>query len=128
VNLDTSFLIDLHRELGGKSPNGARAFLQAHAATRFQVSVVAAMEFWEGFANPAVGNRCLAPFHQIPFDAQMARLASRIRRSLRGTGSLIGDLDIQIAATALHMGEPLVTSNIAHFQRVPGLACVPYRT
>jgi predicted nucleic acid-binding protein len=81
----------------------------------------------KGFSDPAKGSRCLSPFKQIDFDAQMGRLGSQIRRHLRQNGCLIGDFDILIAATAIQMGEPLVTANIEHFKRVPGLECIAYR-
>ena len=127
VNLDMTFLIDLHREQCGRGTRGARQFLESHPDSRFHVSVVAAMEFLEGFADCARGEHCLGPFKQVVFDDQMARRASRIRRELREKGMLIGDLDILIAATAMQMGEPLVTANEAHFQRVSGLECISYR-
>lgn len=57
----------------------------------------------------------------------MAREGARIRRELRQKGQIIGDLDILIAATAVHLGEPLVTADTAHFSRIPGLHCVDYR-
>jgi predicted nucleic acid-binding protein len=127
MNLDTTFLIDLQREMSGKPARGARSFLQAHSSTRFQISVVTALEFLEGFSDRAQGNRCLMPFKQIPLDETMGRLGSRIRRNLRKEGCLIGDFDILIAATALHMGEVLVTANLEHFKRIPGLKCLSYR-
>lgn len=43
-----------------------------------------------------------------------------IRRTLRPSGNLIGDMDTLIAATALEHHLTLVTSD-QHFQRVPGL-------
>lgn len=127
MNLDTTFLIDLHREQCGRPAKGALGFLTSHPRTRFHISVVAAMEFLEGFADPGQGERCLAPFKQVVFDEHMGRTASRIRRTLRETGKLIGDLDILIAATSLRMDEPLVTANEPHFRRIPGLECIPYR-
>lgn len=127
MNLDTTFLIDLHRELNGKPAKGALEFLQNHTKNRFHISVVAALEFLEGFEDTSKGNRSLSPFKQVDFDGQMARIASQIRRNLRKKGTLIGDFDILIAATAIQMGEPLVTANLEHLQRVPGLECIPYR-
>lgn len=48
-------------------------------------------------------------------------------RYLRQRGSLIGTNDLWIAATALVYGMPLVTRNVEHFERVPGLELVEYR-
>lgn len=127
MNVDTTFLIDLHRERQGRASTGALRFLRAHPDVRFHLSVVASVEFLEGFSDPAKGERCLAPFKEVVFDDHMSRIAAKLRRSLRETGMLIGDLDILIAATALRMGEPLVTANHAHFSRIQELTCVSYR-
>jgi predicted nucleic acid-binding protein len=127
MNLDTTFLIDLHREQSGRSSTGALAFLQAHPQTRFHVSAVAAMEFLEGFADPRNGERFLMPFKVVVLDEPAGRIAANIRRSLREAGTLIGDPDILIAATALRMGESLVTANSHHFKRIQGLDWVSYR-
>jgi len=128
MNLDTTFLIDLHKELGGGKSKGALQFLKEHPKARFHISVVVSMEYLEGFSDIAKGGQGLAPFKQIVFDEQTARIAANIRRTLRKQGSIIGDLDILIAATALQMGEPLVTANEDHFNRVNGLKCISYRT
>lgn len=50
----------------------------------------------------------------------MAEFA-RIRGELRARGQLIGDLDLLIAATALHHGLPLLTNNSRHFRRISQL-------
>ena len=59
-------------------------------------------------------------------DPDIAWRASRICRKLRVDGSLIGDHDIWIAATALERAIPLVTRNPRHFQRIPGLEILLY--
>ena len=40
---------------------------------------------------------------------------------LKSSGKTIGDLDTLIASTALAYDEPLLTSNVEHFNRVPNL-------
>ena len=47
--------------------------------------------------------------------------ASDIRANLIKTGQIIGINDVFIAAIAITNNEPLLTKNIAHFQRIPGL-------
>jgi predicted nucleic acid-binding protein len=47
-------------------------------------------------------------------------------RHLRRNGQLIGANDLWIAATALAYGMPIVTSNVAHYRRVPGLTVLKY--
>jgi tRNA(fMet)-specific endonuclease VapC len=41
---------------------------------------------------------------------------------LQTTGAVIGPYDLQIAAIAVRHGLTVVTSNVAEFSRVPGLA------
>ena len=50
---------------------------------------------------------------------------ARIRGELRARGQLIGDLDLLIAATALHHGLPLLTNNSRHFRRISQLTLYP---
>ena len=43
-------------------------------------------------------------------------------------GQLISDADILIAATALKHNLVMVTENVAHFRRIPGLMIESWRT
>jgi tRNA(fMet)-specific endonuclease VapC len=45
---------------------------------------------------------------------------------LETAGQSIGPLDVLIAATALEHSLPVVTGNLAEFQRVPDLRCVSW--
>lgn len=45
-----------------------------------------------------------------------------LRVQLEREGQRLDDFDLLIAATALHMRYSLVTSNLRHFSRIPGLA------
>lgn len=65
----------------------------------------------------------LAPLEVLPFDAAAMFAYGRLRAPLQARGQPIGTLDTLIAAHALALGATLVTSNLAEFQRVPGLAC-----
>lgn len=56
----------------------------------------------------------------IPFDAEIAREAGRIRQEVRV--QTIGPYDLLIAATARRYGLTLVTRNFEEISRVPGLA------
>ncbi len=125
--LDTCFLIHLQREWVRKAPGAATGYLEAHADEEFGISVVAALEFMEGYDQAADAEHFLAPFHQLSVTMEVARAGSRIRRSLRARGGMIGDFDILIAATALNAGFPLVTDNARHFERVEGLLVEGYR-
>lgn len=54
----------------------------------------------------------------IPFDDMAAHHYGRIRAELKKSGSLIGPLDLLIAAHASSLGATLVTNNTAEFSRV----------
>ena len=56
-----------------------------------------------------------------PGDAGSAREYGRIAVVLERQGRRFADADLQIAATALPYGLRLVTGNVRHFDRIPGL-------
>ena len=57
----------------------------------------------------------------IPFDAPAARSYAEIRVALEAVGRPLEDADLQIAAICLAHDLTLVTGNVRHFERVPGL-------
>lgn len=61
----------------------------------------------------------------VPYDRAAAEAYGRIRAHLETAGTRIEDADLQIAATALSRGLTVVTGNVRHFSRVPGLAVEP---
>jgi tRNA(fMet)-specific endonuclease VapC len=63
----------------------------------------------------------LRPMQMLPFDAECAAHAARIRATLEAAGTPIGPYDMLIAATALRHQASLVTRNVREFARVPGL-------
>lgn len=129
MHLDTCFLVDLQRERSTRAHGAAHAFLAKHPEEPMAISVVTAMEYLEGFEDGQLWTTdpFLDLFACVPLNLQAATRASRIRRNLRRSGSLIPDADILIAASALVAGEPLVTDNTAHFARVDGLDVRGYR-
>ena len=66
----------------------------------------------------------LAPFQQLaqlPFEQEAAEHYAQIRVHLQARGELIGERDLQIAATARAHGLTLITHNTREFNRVPNL-------
>src|SRR5947199_6285540 len=57
----------------------------------------------------------------LGIDADIAQLFGRERGRLRAAGTLIGDFDLLIGATALHQDLTLLTNNRSHFERIDGL-------
>ena len=58
----------------------------------------------------------------LPFDVAAARQYGEMRAELDRNGIVLGDADIRIGAIALARGLTVVTGNIQHFQRIPGLS------
>ncbi len=56
-----------------------------------------------------------------PFELGTARIYADVRTTLHRRGTLIGPLDMLIAAHAIALGIPLATNNLREFRRVPGL-------
>ena len=63
----------------------------------------------------------LANFEIIPFDFLEAIAYGKIRAELERKGKIIGNNDMQIAATALVYNATLVTNNTEEFSRIDGL-------
>lgn len=57
----------------------------------------------------------------LDFTSEIARVHASLYATLAQQGQLIGAHDLIIAATALRYGLPVLTGNLAEFQRVPGL-------
>lgn len=51
---------------------------------------------------------------------------AEIRQSLVSNGLIVGDFDIIIGATARQFGLTVVTHNIKHFEKMPGVQCVDW--
>ena len=73
----------------------------------------------------AAVRKILMPFVCYEFDATAcAESYGKVRHALEAAGKTIGAMDLLIAGHALALTATLVTNNIAHFSRVPGLKCV----
>lgn len=64
----------------------------------------------------------LAPLALLPFDNRAACHFADIKAHLTASGSIIGPMDLLIAAIARARNATLVTGNLREFSRVPGLA------
>lgn len=54
----------------------------------------------------------------LPYGENEARRFGQLKAELQRSGEAISDPDLQIACTALEAGAPLVTHNLAHFDRL----------
>lgn len=68
-------------------------------------------------------DRVLLPnLRVLPFDVPAARQYGEIRAMLEQAGTVTGDADLRIGAIARVHKLVVVTGNVRHFQRIPGLA------
>jgi tRNA(fMet)-specific endonuclease VapC len=126
--LETTFLVDLEREVGRGRRGPAQRFLEARPETRLCVTLTTAGEMASGMGpnDRARWDDLLRGFRVLPSGPDVCWRYGRLFRYLKENGRLIGTNDLWIAATALVHGLPLVTRNEAHFRRVPDLRVVAY--
>ena len=131
--LDTTFLIDLERELSKKQTEkkteySVSDFLLKNSLETCEISVVTVGEFAEGFENSRYQDfrDYLKPFRILPIDQEVAWIYGQITRKLRKSGNLIGTNDLWISATAMRNNLKLVTRNIRHFSKIKHLELVTY--
>ena len=68
----------------------------------------------------------LAAFPSAPFDAAAAAIAGEVDARLVREGAPIDPEDAMIAGIALALGEVVLTRNVRHFSRIPGLRVEGY--
>ena len=129
---DTSYLIDLWRH--NRTPDHpSRRVLADHAGDVFVVPAVAVGEFLEGAVFVSEerlqeSQRFLAMFRIGLISNETAVQYARAVAELRSQDLLRGmsKFDPWIAAWALQHGAKLVTTNVRHYERVPGLDVIRY--
>ena len=60
------------------------------------------------------------------YTLEVARLAGRIDGEETMKGNIIPYIDLLIGATALHHGYSLMTTNLRHFRKIPGLNVIGF--
>ena len=126
--LETTFLIDLERELAHGDSGPALEFLENHQAAQLFITFTVAGELAAGVTldRRERWEQSTAPFRILPYTADVCWEYGQAFRYLQANGLLIGTNDLWIAATAIVHGMPLVTRNERHFQRVPKLQVLGY--
>ena len=124
VLLDTNvciyFMKNSYPRLTEKLLSHSPAEVLLSAITVFELEYGAEKSNW-GEATRQKLAMFLAPFNIIPFTADDAVAAGKIRGFLERKGTPIGSYDVQIAAQALSRSIPVITHNVGEFCRVPGL-------
>lgn len=109
----------------------------AHGETEMALSVVTVVELVHGIERAqdeprrarrqAFVDELIRDVPAYPITVETARLAGRIEGAQAKQGITIAFEDLLIAATALQVGFAVLTPNIRHFQRIPGLTVVPFQ-
>ena len=68
----------------------------------------------------------ITPLEVVSFDEEAAHIYGEIRAGLEKAGTPIGAMDMLIAAHAVSLGIPLVTSNTREFVRIPILNSIDW--
>ena len=129
--LDTDILSEVIKSRDPAAMRFSQDYLRYQG--RFQFSIVTRYEILRGllakdaFSQVASFNvRCLRS-SVLPLTDKVMDRAAEIYALLKKRGALIGDADILIAATAQINDLPLVTGNLSHFGRIPGLRLESWR-
>ncbi len=62
----------------------------------------------------------------MPLGLPVARIAARLHAKMKRAGTPVGEVDLLLAATAVHQGLDLATHNRRHFERFPGVKVVDW--
>lgn len=131
--LDSSAVIIAERE---KQPVPAfiETILAAHGPVDLSLSPMTVAELVHGIYRAKTPEACerrreyveelvsLIPVH--PVTSRTAWLAGQIEGQEAAKGNVLPFNDLMIAAGALEQGYAVLTANLRHFQRVPGLTVV----
>jgi tRNA(fMet)-specific endonuclease VapC len=114
----------------GRSPD-VRAKLAAVLPSMICISVMTRAELLYGLKKLAPEHRlhlAVRRFFKIirvlPWEADAADFYADIRHRLLTTGQPIGEMDMMIAAHSLAIGAAIVTNNVRHYERIPGLVLI----
>src|SRR5205085_10018689 len=107
-------------EAEGSHAQVAKLLRQGRLAT----TAVSAFELWRGCETEEqreLTRSALRGVRIYAFNAPAAQRAGELSRELEQSGVVIGERDMMIAAVCLAVKLPLLTRNLRHFARVPGL-------
>ena len=134
IHLDSSFLIDLHRETVSGRPGGALDWIESldpdevlgvavHAVCELRVGAeLSRQALREHEALDQLFAGLLVVYPDDRFAPAFARLAAATSRG----GKSVAAMDLLIATAATLDDAPLVTRNVKDFSRVPGLRVLKY--
>lgn len=128
--IDSTLLV--HAERARSSPAElVEGLLERFGDVDLRLSVMTAAEFfhvcWRADTPARRARReefveaTLSAVPTVPFTLAGARIFGEIDARLRARGETLPTSDLLIASTALSRGDAVITGNLRHFDRVPGL-------
>ena len=117
IVVDTDAFVDLLRGEGAH-----RKVATLMRSERLATTAITVFEIWKGLETDSereLARRSFRGVRVYPLSDAAARRAAELARFLRQNP--IGDRDTLIAGVCLAIQRPLLTSNLRHFRRVPGL-------
>lgn len=131
-HLDSSVIIDLMREIHRGQVGPARRFIET-GDEELAISVHVICELLAGAylaRDPARERRMVdavtanmtVAYPDSRFGSRYGELFAHLSRA----GQRIGAMDLLIGTAAILAGAPLVTRNVKHFARIPGLVVLTY--
>jgi len=133
--LDSSTVIAAERRKESVS-DFIEGILNAHGPLDLSLSPVSVAELVHGIfraQTPTAAKRrqlfieelvSLVPVH--PVTKQTAWLVGRIDGQEAAKGNALPFNDLMIAAAAIEQGYAVLTGNVRHFQKIPGLTVIPF--
>ena len=129
VCLETTFLIDVLR---GRTETVAHLRQLVNSSDTVVIAAPTLFEVMEGVALSRTERErnqiqeVLQNATVLPLDMETACSAGELSAQLIEEGQTIGQIDTLIAAIAIHHNEPILTRNVKHFSRIPGLVVEEY--
>ena len=121
--VDSDYIID-----GLAARPDALSVLEGLASHTLWVSIITLGEVYEGAFRRADSDVAFARYRHflngyrvLPLNDGTMLLFAEHRARLRAMGTMLADMDLLIACTDLQHDLTLVTRNLRHFARVPGL-------
>lgn len=125
ICLDTDVLSVFLRR--GAPPAAQRRLAELMSETHFTTAITLAELFYGAVKRQSPSLlRTIEEYVEgdvgiLHFDEHAARLYAEVRVELEAAGRRLEDPDLQIAAICLAHDLMLITGNVRHFERVPGL-------
>jgi tRNA(fMet)-specific endonuclease VapC len=129
--LDTDTISEVMKGVHPIIRRQAQQYLDSYAC--FTFSILTRYEILRGLkAKQAIKqialfeNRCQVS-EVLPLTDPIIVRGANIYADLKRRGRLISDADVLIASTAMIYGLVLITNNLSHFSRIPGLVVETWR-